>query len=95
MIRLQHKSSAQVEGFAKELTTAINQWSQKYSWDCQALGPSEAPISKIKHYYRWQLMVKSPSVNDLLGVLRAVREYVNHRKSPVQVSLDVDPAHGN
>lgn len=64
----------------------------------QSLGPAICPISRIKNWYRYQLMFRSSKAKDPSGkILRSVvretmQRYQEKRKFPnVRVALDVDP----
>ena len=57
----------------------------------QILGPSEAPLARIKKMYRWQCLVKSESVKEIQVMLKLLFEWEKKQKSTVQLSVDVDP----
>ncbi|KTC64837.1 primosomal protein N' (replication factor Y) (superfamily II helicase) (plasmid) [Legionella adelaidensis] len=59
----------------------------------EILGPAPAPLSKKAHFYRMQLMVKSPSRKRLQAILSELREIVTQEKlnKGIQWSIDVDP----
>lgn len=57
------------------------------------LGPAPAPLDRLKDRYRYQLMIKSPSVDDLLWVGRTVLKLsslCSHGKN-TRVQVDMDP----
>jgi primosomal protein N' (replication factor Y) len=86
MLRFQHRNSKAVEQFAVEVAQFV-----KTRGRCQAVGPSEAPLARLKNLYRWQCLIKSETVKNLQVCLLSLREYVAYRKSPVQFAIDVDP----
>jgi len=53
----------------------------------QILGPSVAPIERIKGLWRWHALVKAPDSALLHKALAAVER----KRGPVQLSMDVDP----
>ena len=55
------------------------------------MGPSEAPLARIKKMYRWQCLVKSESVKEIQVMLKLLFEWEKKQKSTVQLSVDVDP----
>lgn len=91
MLRFQHRNLSTVEIFAYEMANFVRSHSQKKGYRCQVVGPSEAPLSKLKNLYRWQCMVRAESVKELQILLRAANEYADFRKTPVQFAVDVDP----
>lgn len=91
MLRFQHKNPRTVEAFASDLVSQTQNWIARHDLRCPVLGPSEAPLSRLKNYYRWQCLVKSQSVRNLHLVLKFVHEYAQSQKSSVQLFVDIDP----
>jgi primosomal protein N' (replication factor Y) len=60
------------------------------SGSIQLLGPAEAPVFRLKGYYRYHFQLQSPSPATLHEVLRAVLPAVRP-PSGVEFTLDVDP----
>ncbi len=56
------------------------------------MGPAQAPISRIRRSYRWQVILKTPSSRNL-NVLarRAIREFGRNRRAAVTLDVDIDP----
>ncbi|GAB6100682.1 primosomal protein N' [Halanaerocella petrolearia] len=59
----------------------------------ELLGPTKAPLSKIKGKYRWQLLLKGPDLDKLRGInQQALTELEEFEKlKSVKISIDVDP----
>lgn len=56
------------------------------------LGPSPAPLTRIKDHYRWHIVCKAASRVDLVRVLQeAALAFANSNRWKVQVSMDLDP----
>ncbi len=62
------------------------------------LGPAVCPISRIKNYYRYQIMFRSSKAKDPSGrilrdnVRETMKRYLGKRKFPnVKIAIDVDP----
>lgn len=91
MLRFQHKDKNRVEIFSYKVLSVIKQEIEARGFKSQVLGPSEAPLSKLKNYFRWQAMIKSESVKEMQMLLRIANEYVHKEKQSVQFSVDVDP----
>ena len=59
----------------------------------EVLGPAPAPLARLRGRYRFQLLLKAPTREALMGVARAVRDGCLRAPRDVQASLDVDPMH--
>lgn len=59
----------------------------------EALGPIEAPLSRIANRYRWQLLIKGPHVHQLRGYVHdlLLGPEALAGKSGISVTIDVDP----
>ncbi len=70
----------------KKENTDFQQW-------IDILGPIEAPLSKVANRYRWQVLVKSESVDLLHRFVRSLifENGLHLSGSPVKVAVDVDP----
>ncbi len=88
MLRFQHKNAQTVQRIAEQVVFYL---SSRRNEAIQILGPSEAPLSRLKNLYRWHCLIKSNSVRDLQQTLHLAQEYCDHLKSSVQMAVDVDP----
>jgi primosomal protein N' (replication factor Y) len=61
--------------------------------ELRVLGPSPAPIERIKQRYRWQVMVKSRELRTLRTALSRMRGEIGERAEHegVLIAIDVDP----
>ena len=59
----------------------------------RVLGPAPAPIERIKQRYRWQVMLKSASLNEMRAALSAMRAAVaaSAERADVRLAIDIDP----
>ena len=75
-----------------EIRSVLSKW-PKGREEIQVLGPAEAPISKLKGKYRWQILVKTGSVSLLQDVLAEIETLSRKilQSSGVHLILDVDP----
>jgi len=56
------------------------------------LGPAEAPVSKLKNEYRYQLLLKAASRKVLNELLQRLRRFALDKKwGPTALVIDVDP----
>jgi primosomal protein N' (replication factor Y) len=72
----------------------LDGWPKKGK-DIQLLGPVEAPLSKLKGKYRWQILVKSKGAALLHYYLGEVRQMASGilKSEGVTMIMDVDPYH--
>ncbi|MCP4666770.1 MAG: primosomal protein N', partial [Deltaproteobacteria bacterium] len=77
---------------SREIKEVLAGW-RKRGKEIQVLGPVEAPISRLKGKYRWQILVKCKSVsllNHFLTRLEGISRAVLKSKG-VHLTLDMDP----
>ena len=58
--------------------------------EVRLLGPAEAPVFRLKGYFRYHFQLQSPSAATLHQVLRAVLP-TQRPPTGVEFTLDVDP----
>ncbi len=91
LLRFQHRNEFKVQEHAEALVQFVKEKAKVLSPTCHILGPSSAPISKMKNLYRWQCLIKSPGVRELQEILRHASDFQTKAKTSVQFSIDVDP----
>jgi primosomal protein N' (replication factor Y) len=58
----------------------------------RALGPAEAPVSRLKSEYRYQMLIKAASRKTLNETLHALRRFALDQRWPAtSLVIDVDP----
>jgi len=72
---------------AKEIAAALRNASDKQA---AILGPSPAPLAKIRGEYRWHILVKAGSSALLHKIVRACRDNLKS-SNKIKVIVDVDP----
>jgi len=86
-VLIRGKERSEVASMAATVTDAVREHASE-SW--QVLGPSPAPLSRIKGVWRWHTLVKAPEGAGLptmvAGALKSVK-----RREGVSVSVDIDP----
>lgn len=55
------------------------------------LGPTRAPLSKIKSKYRWRIIIKCSDLNKLITVLSAASDEFCAKKDLVDLNIDINP----
>lgn len=94
LVRFQHKNAMRVSTFAQDCARQLIADLTTQNIQCSLLGPSEAPIARLKNYYRWQCLLKSASVAELKRALGCIQNYCQNQKTTVQVAFDIDPMNG-
>ena len=67
---------------------------QEAPGEIEVLGPVEAPIPRIKKYWRWHILLKgtnSRALHALAAELRSRHEVLTKSRRSVQLTIDVDP----
>jgi primosomal protein N' (replication factor Y) len=78
------------ETLAAAFSTTLATLAAKAPVDVRLLGPAEAPVFRLKGYYRYHFQLQSPSSGTLHQVLRAVLPTARP-PAGVEFTLDVDP----
>ncbi len=90
-ILIRSNIESQAQRVASSLASALIRVKKKEP--LQILGPSPAPLTRVKGQYRWQVALKGKDIENLRRVLRPIlkREKTLTRYSNVFISVDVDP----
>ncbi|MBI4402850.1 MAG: primosomal protein N' [Deltaproteobacteria bacterium] len=91
VIRFQHRDAKKVEAFAYDAADFIRKAIVRANLRCDIQGPAEALLARVKKMYRWQCLLKAQSPKVLRYFLTLVIHRAQQLKSPVQMSVDVDP----
>ncbi|MGZ3688960.1 MAG: replication restart helicase PriA, partial [Bdellovibrionota bacterium] len=86
-IRLESASRDEAKSRAEAIARALQPLEDERKIDL--LGPSEAFLERAKGIYRWDLLLRTPAVQNLQRALSAARESCAQNKWPFLV--DVDP----
>jgi primosomal protein N' (replication factor Y) len=95
-LRLQGNHKQKTGDMARRVVEGMMQvtgsW-PKRGKDLQVLGPVEAPLSKLKGKYRWQIFIKSKGPNLLHAFLKRLVGNFKRvlRGSGVSLTIDIDP----
>ena len=84
------KVTSCAQNFSSTLKRRMKSGRQKRA---EILGPAPAPLSKIKNQYRWQLLIKTKSINSISGLIRKILEEEKNakKKEAVRITVNVDP----
>jgi len=77
---------------ARNIKSILGNW-PKRGKELIVLGPVEAPLSKLKGKYRWQILIKSKNVSILQHLLNEVETFSKGflRSKGIQLVMDIDP----
>jgi primosomal protein N' (replication factor Y) len=91
MIRLEGTEQPRVTQLAEETARALA--APAAPGDLRVVGPSPAPIERLKGRYRWQLLVKAGTTKSIQQALAHARERVEKaaKRDNVRLILDIDP----
>lgn len=86
------KTQATAKNIGQEMRGILEGW-PKRGTEILVLGPAEAPLSKLRGKYRWQLLLKSKKSGLLHFFLRRVQEASKEilKGSGVNMVIDIDP----
>ena len=87
-----HKTEDMARRMVEQMIRVTGSWSKRGK-DLQVLGPVEAPLSKLKGKYRWQIFIRSKGPNVLHVYLKRVGESLRRilKGSGVGLTVDIDP----
>lgn len=66
-------------------------WLAAKGWDGKVIGPTPAPLSKLKGRYRWHVIVKLPEREPMQALFAYIRKRAYDIREDVKLSLDIDP----
>lgn len=62
------------------------------SSEVDVLGPVQAPISRIRNRYRWQVILKTPSPKNLNSLSQKImNQFANDKRRGITIDIDIDP----
>ncbi|NOG84790.1 MAG: primosomal protein N' [Planctomycetes bacterium] len=88
-IVLRGKKEEDVKKRSVELAEQLKERSIAYKKAVEILGPSPAPVTKIKDNYRWHIVVKANNIEYLQQILQSMKDEIRGSKR-VQTVIDVD-----
>jgi len=59
--------------------------------DIEILGPTQAPLAKLKNRYRWLITLKGERVEDMNDLIRSSLKRIGSSLGRVKLEIDVDP----
>ena len=83
-------NKSKAEDFAKMIAYEITKLAEKHKLEINVLGPAEAPLSKLRLYWRQHIIVKSPKHSQLQVLVQNLRRIKPKEKS-LRLLFDLDP----
>jgi primosomal protein N' (replication factor Y) len=91
LVRIEGADAARVNETAARMVTMLGRLAPPDTM--RILGPAPAPIERIRQRYRWQIVVKSPALNEMRSALASARAAIGPyaERAEVRVAIDIDP----
>lgn len=80
-----------VARISRILADWCRQWFGAENQTGQVIGPTPAPLSKLKGRYRWHVIIKVPQRSTLQALFAYIRKRAYDIRENVRLSLDIDP----
>jgi primosomal protein N' (replication factor Y) len=77
-------------GVLAEMTNQARAYQATHDLKVSILGPSPAPIEKLKTHYRWHVLLRSPSATSLNRLMK-IFQGMAPRTTRLRLSYDMDP----
>jgi primosomal protein N' (replication factor Y) len=90
-VRVDAGAQSKAERAADELARVARAQPSVRGQDVEVLGPSEAPIARLRGRHRYWFLLRSQDRRALHAVAQALRERIDGGLSPARASIDVDP----
>lgn len=68
----------------------VSRWAESHNFALKVLGPSPAPLERLRAQFRWHLLFKSASAATLNRVMQLLQEQ-SYPQTKVRVVYDLDP----
>ncbi len=91
MIKISGLKEGLVERYAGELAESIRNPATSHQSPVTVLGPTPAPISRVRNRFRWHILVKSGDMNGIRAAINGLYGRLNNVPSGIKVAVDVDP----
>ncbi len=92
LVRLDGPDETRVKEEAERLAEAARQTTEAKAGHAQVLGPSPAPLERLRGRFRYRVLLRASERAPLRGVARAVEAAIRKSKDRlVRASIDIDP----
>ena len=93
LVRLDGPDEVRVREHAGRLAMAARKSEPVHKGEVEVLGPSPAPLERLRGRYRYRIVLRGPDRVPLRAVAKAVIDMKEPVDRTVRVSIDVDPVH--
>ncbi|MDP4093855.1 MAG: primosomal protein N' [Bacillota bacterium] len=78
---------------SKQVTEQLREKFKVVGCDSEVMGPSRAPLSKIRNKYRWRIIIKCREFDILTKIMTEVSDWFNaeRKNSGTDMSVDINP----
>ena len=83
-------SRSKTEDFAKIILGEVNRTISTFQLKVGVLGPTEAPLSKLRLFWRQHLIVKSSKHSELQQIMKIIKR-LKPREESLRLTFDLDP----
>lgn len=90
VIVLRDENFDKLETASKKMREIIDYLIDRDSLEINIRGPMPAPISRLKHFHRIQIIVQAPKAEPILRLFKALQT-AKAIKPAVKIALDIDP----
>lgn len=90
-IMVQGEDEAQVKAYAEEIGQQIKSSDRAKNEIFSILGPAPAPIEKIRNNYRYRILLKCRSSENIHDLLREIYEKDEKKNQEIYLTIDTNP----
>lgn len=98
LVQLSAREERQAEEQARVLTQFLRGQARTLAQEdaektVTVLGPAPAPLTRLQAWYRWQILLRAPTIGPIHALLRRVEHLpeLNPSAEDLRISLDIDP----
>ena len=93
LVRLDSADEGSVRSEAERLAGAARAFAATHASQVEVLGPSPAPLERLRGRYRFRILLRATERRPLRAVVRAVVRERQQTPRLVRVAVDIDPVH--
>ncbi|MEM6959257.1 MAG: primosomal protein N', partial [Myxococcota bacterium] len=90
-VRVDHPKESRAEGAIRAIAAAARQHPAARELRVELLGPTPAPLARLRGRYRYRFFLRSVDRRALRGVAAVIARAIDEASSGVRASLDMDP----
>jgi primosomal protein N' (replication factor Y) len=90
-LRLESLQEEKARNLALQLQRHLLAAGRKLKFSAPILGPSPAPVLKVKHHFRYYLLIKAANSRQAAAILRLGLYHMGDLPAQTRLSIDIDP----